>query len=104
MTTNTMLCKSFASPRQTQLTSILSFEKLKNEGVNDYQSRRILEVLKGCGNLNNNEIATITHLKISSVTARVHELRMAGKVFFVGHKKDRVTNRKTMVWGVPENE
>ena len=95
-----MIYKEF-DVRQTQDTSVESFKEVCDSGLREKQYSKIKKALAGM-EMNNNEIVLATGIKISSVTARVNELRKKGEIVLVGKKRDTNTNRMCMVWRLVE--
>ena len=106
LSSNPYFCKSYRKHDASQ-TSINAFIELEDTNLRQIQYGKIMLALQQNGNLNNSEIATITGIKISNVTPRIYELRgkdgrhrMKPVIECKGTKKDRVTKKKTQVWGL----
>lgn len=86
--------------RQTQLTSRWANLDAERSGLKQHQYNIIKQYLKCVGNMNNSELSHATGIRISSITARIYELRRMHEVFYVGRKKDVTTGKTCMVWGI----
>ena len=81
-----------------QQTSIDSYRIVK-ETRNTVQ-QRIYDTIKSRGTATNRQISILTKIPINSVTARVKELREAGRVHQAGTEYDSTTKRTVMTWRV----
>jgi DNA-binding MarR family transcriptional regulator len=82
--------------------SIPSIESFHAEDMQDRienQQALILKTLRETGPMTNNEISAATHLRLSSVTARINDLEKNGKVR-VHHIGKGQFNRSNKFWEV----
>jgi len=79
-----------------QQTSILAYQDVDLKG----QYMKILNAMNPTEDYSNRELERITGLPISSVTARIHELRYKNPPFVVFFRKRpcRITNKTVMCW------
>ena len=81
-----------------QSTSVDSFKQIIPK-ISSRQNQ-IMYILRTYGSLCNREICEIARLPINSVTPRVKELRDLNLVVKKDVKKDIVTDRNVIVWGI----
>lgn len=82
-----------------QQTSIDSYKIVKETRKTVQQ--RIYDTIKSRGDTaTNRQISILTKIPINSVTARVKELRLAGRVRQAGTEYDSTTKRTVMTWRV----
>ena len=82
-----------------QQTSIDSYKIVKETRKTVQQ--RIFDTIKSRdGTATNRQISILTKISINSVTARVKELRLAGRVEQAGTEYDSTTKRTVMTWRV----
>lgn len=72
-------------------TSLLSWESITEKELNSLH-RRILDALKR-SEWTRRELSSVTGICLSSVCARVHELKTSGYVEVSGRKKDQITGK-----------
>ena len=82
-----------------QQTSIDSY-KIVKETRKTVQQRIYDTILSRGGTATNRQISILTKIPINSVTARVKELREAGRVEQAGTEYDSTTKRTVMTWRV----
>jgi len=82
-----------------QRTSIDSY-KIVKETRKTVQQRIYDTILSRGGTATNRQISILTKIPINSVTARVKELRDAGRVHQAGTDYDSTTKRTVMTWRV----
>lgn len=80
-------------------TSIDSYKIVKQTTRQTVQ-QKLLDILLSRGKVTNRQLSILTKIPINSVTARINELREAGKVKQVGTEYDSTTNRTVMTWGI----
>lgn len=84
--------------RQVTDTSIESFIEHKQSGKLGQQQENIIAYMKWHAPANNNMISRDLGMKISSVTARVHELREIGRLKEDSKQLCPMTQKRTKFW------
>lgn len=81
-----------------QPTSLEAYDSIKPELGNIQQE--VYDTIEKFPTVSNLDISRILNKPINSITPRVKELRDMNLVYYVGTKKDRITNRSVMCWNV----
>ena len=82
-----------------QETSGIAYEEIKSDGTVGKRQKQVLECLN-LGNKTNSEISRETALPINCVTPRTKELRAFGLVEEKGRKRDTITKKLSIIWGL----
>lgn len=85
------------SPKQTRNSS---YYQITNDGTANKQADRVLEYISTHNFCSNADIEKDLHMRISSVTARINELRKKGLIQIAGSKLNPNTNKLNIVWSV----
>ena len=89
--------------RIVQETSKESYKKILSDGSITIQSHQLYVVLKAHPEgLSNQDLEQYTKLRISSITARINELRKQGLVECAGTKKNKITGKNNLLWKATE--
>ena len=87
-----------------QDTSIDSYHKIKQTSKQETAQQKIYLTISQRGTATNRQISILTKIPINSVTARVKELREAGRVRQAGTEYDSTTERTVMTWRITTEE